>query len=302
MTAISSECRTCDTGIIVRVSGGICWVLIGHETIPCAARGNVKKRQDGVAVGDSVRVTRDADGGIVEEILPRTTCLARPLIANVDQAVVVMAAAEPSPNLNLLDRILVLVEQASLHAVICVTKMDLAGPSGCADMMATYSDVGYQVMPTSVRTGQGITEVIAALANRISVFSGPSGAGKSALLNAVQPGHNLAEGQLSARIGRGRHTTREVRLIPLDSGGLVADSPGFSVLDIDSMKPRDLWPAFPEMRGLAPGCKFIGCVHDAEPECAVKAAVMEGRIPYSRYSHYLAILGELREAERRQYK
>ena len=295
-----------DTGVVVRLTGGICWVLMdpGRDTVRCAARGNVRKRESGVAVGDRVRVSRAPGGqdGVLEEVLPRMTYLTRPQVANVDQAVVVMSVAQPEPNLHLLDRLLVLVEHSRLDAVVCFTKADLACPGEGERLADSYSRVGYRAILTSARARLGIPKLAAALAGKTSVFAGPSGAGKSALLNAVQPGHNLAEGELSTRIGRGRHTTREVRLIPLDVGGTVADTPGFSVLDIESINSRELAMAFREMREHALGCRFAGCVHDAEPECAVKQAVREGKIEQGRYERYLTFLGELREAEKRQYK
>jgi len=276
----------------------------GGEAVRCAARGNVRKRAGGVAVGDRARISRETvgDEGVLEEVLPRQTYLTRPQVANVDQAIVVMSVARPEPNLYLLDKLLVLVEHSRLDAVVCLTKADLACPGEGERLVDSYSRAGYKAILTSARTPFGICELSAALAGKTSVFAGPSGAGKSALLNAVQPGHNLAEGEISTRIGRGRHTTREVRLIPLDVGGLVADTPGFSVLDIESIKPRDLAMAFREMREHTRGCRFVGCVHDAEPECAVKRAVEEGRIGQGRYERYLMFLGELREAEKRQYK
>jgi ribosome biogenesis GTPase len=276
----------------------------GRDTVRCAARGNVRKRESGVAVGDRVRVSRAPGGqdGVLEEVLPRMTYLTRPQVANVDQAVVVMSVAQPEPNLHLLDRVLVLVEHSRLDAVVCFTKADLACPGEGERLADSYSRVGYRAILTSARARLGIPKLAAALAGKTSVFAGPSGAGKSALLNAVQPGHNLAEGELSTRIGRGRHTTREVRLIPLDVGGTVADTPGFSVLDIESINSRELAMAFREMREHALGCRFAGCVHDAEPECAVKQAVREGKIEQGRYERYLTFLGELREAEKKQYK
>lgn len=295
-----------DTGIVVRLTGGICWVITdaGSEAVRCAARGNVRKREDGVAVGDRVRISFEpgSGSGLLEEVLPRQTYLTRPQVANVDQAIVVMSAARPEPNLYLLDRLLVLVEHSHLDALVCFTKADLAREGEGERLVDAYSQAGYTAILTSARSRLGIGELAAALRGKTSVFAGPSGAGKSALLNAVQPGHNLAEGELSARIGRGRHTTREVRLIPLDVGGRVADTPGFSVLDIQSIARRDLAMTFREMREHVAECRFVGCVHDAEPECAVKQAVEDGKIDQGRYQRYLMFLDELREAEKRQYK
>jgi ribosome biogenesis GTPase len=223
-----------ENGRILRISGGLCWVLPDgdEETLPCVARGNVKRREEGVAVGDYVRISREGDAGVVEEVLPRRTYLIRPNVSNVDQAIVVVAATQPDPNPYFLDRFLVLVEHSRLDAVICINKVDLVEPESLRWLLELYSRIGYTTISTSARTGKGIQTLSAVLAGKTSVFAGPSGVGKSALLNMVQPGHDLAEGELSERIGRGRHTTREVRLIPLGAGGLVADTPGFSSLDI----------------------------------------------------------------------
>jgi ribosome biogenesis GTPase len=293
-----------ESGRILRISGGLCWVLPDgeRETLPCVARGNVKRREEGVAVGDRVRISREGDTGVVEDVLPRRTYLIRPNVANVDQAIVVVAAKQPDPNPHFLDRFLVMAEHSRLDAVICINKVDLAEPESFGWLLELYSRIGYKTISASARTGKGIEALAAVLAGKTSVFAGPSGVGKSALLNMVQPGHDLAEGELSERIGRGRHTTREVRLIPLGAGGLVADTPGFSSLDITGIAPRDLTHAFPEFSQLNSECRFVGCLHDREPDCAVKAGVDSGMVDGGRYSHYLTFLKELREAEKRQYK
>ncbi|MDD2200895.1 MAG: ribosome small subunit-dependent GTPase A [Firmicutes bacterium] len=293
-----------ESGRILRVSGGLCWVLPNgeEETLPCVARGNVKRREEGVAVGDRVRISREGDAGVVEDVLPRRTYLIRPNVANVDQAIVVVAATQPDPNPYFLDRFLVLVERARLDAVICINKVDLAEPESLGWLLELYSRIGYKAIHTSARTGKGIEALAALLAGKTSVFAGPSGVGKSALLNMVQPGHDLAEGELSAKIRRGKHTTREVMLIPLGAGGFVADTPGFSSLDITDITPRELTQAFPEFAQLTLECRFVGCLHDREPDCAVKDGVDSGMVDAGRYSHYLRFLEELREAEKRQYK
>jgi ribosome biogenesis GTPase len=277
-------------------------VLVTAGTLVCTARGKVKKSEAGVMVGDRVIVSQADHGGVVEEVLPRVNQLTRPYVANVDQAIVVTSVVRPEPNLFLLDRILVQVEHVGLDVVVCVTKIDLAKPSDYRGIGETYTAVGYPVITTSTVTRTGVRTLAGVLRDKTSVFAGPSGAGKSALLNMVQPGHNLVEGDVSRKIGRGRHTTREVRLIQLDTGGFVADTPGFSALDIDFLKPEELAFTFPDIRAAETGCRFAGCMHDAEPGCAVKAAVEEGRVPRVRYENYLRFLAELREAERRQYR
>lgn len=294
----------CDTATIVRISGGLCWADLDGDTIQCMARGNVKRGAEGVMVGDIVRVSPspDGEGGVLEKVLPRRNKLTRPQVANVDQAVVVTAVRQPDPNINLLERILVQVEHAGLDVVVCFTKADLASPAEYQELVNVYRCAGFATVVTSTGTGQGVDDLRSLLSGKVSVFAGPSGAGKSALLNAVQPGYGLAEGGISSKIGRGRHTTREVRLLRLHTGGFVADSPGFSVLDLAGMEPEQLGYAYPDIRRYLGECRFAGCMHDAEPDCAVKRALEDGKLNPVRYEHYLIFLEELRQAQRDMYR
>jgi ribosome biogenesis GTPase len=294
---------------IVRISGGLCWADpegsgSGDELVQCVARGNVKKRAGGVMVGDYVVVRRVDDGatGIVEQVLPRRNQLVRPAVANCDQAVVVSAVSEPAPNVALIERILIQVLREGLKACVVLTKCDTAPPGDYAHLVQMYRQAGFTTIVTSARTGQGVPEVREALRGLTSVFAGPSGAGKSALLNAVHPGYGLVEGDVSQRIGRGKHTTREVRLLRLHDGGYVADTPGFSILDIDTMDLPELAAAYPDFAAYAGQCRFTGCLHQAEPDCAVKRAVEEGAVCRARYEHYIVLLEELRQARRDMYR
>ncbi len=291
---------------VVRISGGLCWADAGSggEPVQCLARGNVKKRSGGVMVGDQVMITiaDDGSGGVLEKVLPRRNQLVRPAVANCDQAVVVSAVSEPAPNVALIERILVQVLREGLRACIVFTKCDMAPAAEYEDLVNIYRQAGFATIVTSARTGQGVPQVREALDGLTSVFAGPSGAGKSALLNAVHPGYGLIEGDVSERIGRGRHTTREVRLLRLDGGGYVADSPGFSILDIDTMDLAELAAAYPDIAAYAPQCRFGGCLHQAEPDCAVKQAVEDRAIGLARYEHYITLLEELRQALRDMYR
>jgi ribosome biogenesis GTPase len=212
--------------------------------------------------------------------------------ANLDQVVIVTAAASPEPVLQLLDRLLVIAEANHLPAIVIVNKVDLARPDA---VMAHLAAAPYQVVPTSVRTGEGLDTLHALLRNRTSAFAGPSGAGKSSLLNAVEPGFALRVGAVSARVGRGRHTTTTASVLRLPGGGHLVDTPGFSEVGVWNVRPAELAQLFPEFRERADQCRFGDCHHRHEPGCAVRTAVDRGEIPATRHEGYLAILAELEE-------
>ncbi|MFK7695296.1 ribosome small subunit-dependent GTPase A [Paenibacillus sp. HJGM_3] len=305
-------------GWIVKALSGYYYVqpedaLDAHDSaeaaIQCRARGIFKKKGVTPLVGDRVLYEKTENGeGTVDEILPRTSELIRPPVANVNQAVLVFSATEPDLNLQLLDKFLVHTEHAGLDTLIVLTKLDLL-PDGESAVVVDemeldrvrrlYESIGYPVIVTSSKSGFGLESVRAALKDRISVFSGQSGVGKSSLLNAVVPGLSLETNAISQRLGRGKHTTRHVELFPLPGGGFVADTPGFSQLDFVQLEPDELSGCFAEMRGYRAGCKFRGCLHQQEPGCLVQEAVEQGRIAPSRYRHYLTFLNEMKERKRR---
>ncbi|MDN5293543.1 MAG: ribosome biosis GTPase / thiamine phosphate phosphatase [Eubacteriales bacterium] len=289
-------------GVVVKACGGFFYVKEGDKVWECFLRGKLRKQGERILVGDRVRFREsDRERGVVEEVLPRRLALVRPPVANVDQVIIVFAVADPDPNISLLDRLLVQVGHAGPEAVICFNKADLEGedPYRLRDI---YQRAGYKFLITSTVTGQGIDELAETLKNRITVFAGPSGAGKSSLLNALNPGWQLKTGEVSAKIGRGRHTTRHVELLELKEGGFVADTPGFSSLYLPEIAPEELAAYFPEFSEPAQECRFTSCLHHREPDCGVKKAVEEGQIPSSRYRNYLAFLEELREMEERRYR
>lgn len=281
-------------GSVVKAYGGYCFVRVGEAVRQCTLRGKLKVRGR-VIVGDRVVVRVLPDGrGVVEDVRARRCELSRPPIANVDQSVVVVSFREPAPALNLLDRILVQCAAVGVRSVICVNKADLADPEELRDSwVQVYRDAGYPTLITSVLTGTGIVDLREFLAGRITVLAGPSGAGKSSLLNAVQPGLNLRTGEISPKLKRGRHVTRHVELLPLDVGGWVADTPGFSVLQLDGITRNELAGLFPDLSRRARPCRFSDCVHYREPGCAVQEAVADGIVAHFRYTHYLGFLREI---------
>ncbi len=287
-------------GIIVKGYSGFYYVQAGEQLWECSLRGRFRLHTQDFLPGDRVIISPlKGTKGVIEEVMPRANSLARPPVANVEQVIVVFAAVSPQPDLNLLDRILIQAEAAGVNPVVCLNKADLALSPEIPALVETYQRVGYGVMMVSAKSGRGVGELRQALKGKTSVFAGPSGVGKSSLLNAVHPGLQLRTGEVSAKLRRGRHTTRHVELIPLEGSGLVADTPGFSALDLPPMQRQELTRFFPEILELAPQCKFSTCLHRLEPQCAVKAAVERGMIDNRRYENYLTFLTEVIEQERR---
>lgn len=266
-----------------------------------------------VTVGDRVTLLvadEQAGEGIIEAVEPRDRVLSRTrpspydirnltqdreqvLVANPDQVVLVFAAAQPAPSLRKLDRFLVIVEMNALPAVICVNKVDLVEPGAAQEMFAVYERIGYRLIYTSARRGDGLVELHTALQGQISVLAGSSGVGKSSLLNAIEPGLGLKVNVISAATTKGRHTTRHTELIPLASGGYVADTPGIRALALFDVDPLELDGYYREIAPLVAGCQFSDCSHTHEANCAVQAAVAAGRISAERYDSFLRLREEL---------
>lgn len=287
-----------EQGVLTKGYSGFYYVKSGERVWECKLRGRFRLKHQSFLPGDLVKFTPTGEStGVIEEVLPRHSELVRPPVANVDQAVIVMAMTSPEPDLFLLDRFLILVEASCLQSLICFNKADLASPERRQELIGLYAQY-YRVIATSAVTGEGVDLLKEELKGKISVFAGPSGVGKSSLLNAVNPGLGLKTGTVSDKIKRGRHTTRHVELLELPFGGFVADTPGFSVLDLPEMKREELPLYYPEMGNLPP-CRFTTCLHNQEPGCSVKEAVAVGEIDRRRYEHYLAFLAEVIEKERR---
>ncbi len=295
MTGVSRDGPALREGLVVK--GYNVWydVDVGGEVLPCRARGRLRLAPRDlpapVLVGDRVAVRVAGDGtGVIEEVLPRRNVHRRPPVANVDQVLVVASLALPPLNLPLVDRLLVRARAEGLGAVLCLNKADLAAAEVARGTALVYRQAGYPVCVTVATEGKGLAELATLLAGRISVVAGHSGTGKSTLINGLLGERRLATGGVG-RAG-GRHTTRHAELLPLPGGGFVADGPGFSRLDVSGLDPGALGSCYPEIARLAAGCRFAGCRHDREPDCAVRAAVEAGRVDGGRYRRYLELLAE----------
>jgi ribosome biogenesis GTPase len=295
-------------------TGGIWQVRTtkGH-TIEASLRGRLKKERNDIlklAVGDDVVVERDGDASwAISEILPRRSQLARRLpgegrgerivAANIDQVVVVFAAANPEPHVRMLDRFLVIAEGNDLHARVVINKIELVDRSKTEKRFNDYARAGYPLHFTSVKQRVGLDELHEALAGRTSVLSGPSGVGKSSLMNSMYPGLNLRVGEISESVNKGRHTTVGAVLHPLPDAGYVVDTPGLREVGMWGMPSEHLDACFPELRPYVGKCRFNDCTHLAEPGCAVIAAVDSGEVSRERFESYTKLRGELEESEKR---
>lgn len=297
-------------GTVHEMGGGVYAVeLDDGSRVEASLRGRLKKEQrtgSRVVIGDRVRLERQGEAWTIEEVEPRCTELVRRgrggrkakiLAANLDTIFVTVALAEPAAGVQLIDRLLVLVESSGMRPLLVLNKVDLEGARASADRLRPlYGSVGYQVLVCSAETGEGLTELEERVCSGVSAFIGPSGAGKSSLLNVIDPELDLRTGGLSKKTGTGRHTTVSSRLLPLACGGLVADTPGFGDVGLWSVEPEAVADCFPELAELAESCRFRGCTHRSEPACAVREAVEEGGIPSSRYESYRTLYEEAEAA------
>ncbi len=269
----------------------------------CRARGKFKLDEITPMVGDRVRCSLLPDGsGVVQEVLPRSTVLQRPAVSNVDQVLIVATLKDPSPNLGLVDRLLVTAEFLGLEAIVGFNKSDLGSTEEAEALRVIYGPLGYPSLVFSAKQQVGIDQVRDLLDGHVTVMAGQSGVGKSSLINLVTDGKRIATGEVSQKSGTGRHTTRHVELLPLPEPwrGFVVDTPGFNRLELpEDLTADQLDACFPEMQ-MREHCRFgNSCVHLAEPGCAVKAALAEQQVAPSRYHSYQLLYQELREAERR---
>ncbi|AKF11782.1 ribosome small subunit-dependent GTPase A [Sandaracinus amylolyticus] len=292
------------TGRVLRATAGFFRVRTAEGDVECRMRGRLKKERadtDLAVIGDLVAIEKSGDTGVIVEVEPRGTKFSRlhptsrgraiedVLVANLDQVLLVFSASLPRMNPRLVDRFLVVAEHNDVAAVIVATKMDEPEAHDARERFGVYERIGYPVLYTSAKEGVGVDSVRARLAGRISALTGPSGAGKSSMLNAVQPGLALAVGEIGDMVRKGRHTTRVAELHPLEGAedGFVADTPGIRELASFAIPPRELARCFVDLRPFLGDCAFGDCVHDREPECAVRAAVERGEIAPERYDSYL---------------
>ncbi|MFC3882621.1 ribosome small subunit-dependent GTPase A [Bacillus songklensis] len=289
-------------GRIIKALSGFYYVLSDGKITQCRGRGVFRKQKVSPLVGDYVTFQAENElEGYILDIEERKNELIRPPIANVDQAVLVFSAIEPEFSPLLLDRFLVLVEANGIKPLICISKIDLVSDEkrpGIEKYAQDYRNIGYDVLLTSTITEDGISDLLPYLNECVTVVAGQSGVGKSSLLNALKPELELKTNDISASLGRGKHTTRHVELISVGTG-LVADTPGFSSLEFINIELEDLSTCFPEMDRLSENCKFRGCLHLSEPKCAVKSALEEGDIPPYRYEHYTSFIEEIKQRKPR---
>lgn len=288
-------------GHIIKGYSGFYYVFCDGLVYECSLRGKNRQKKVRFLPGDAVEFSIIDEGkGVIEAVLARKNELIRPPVANIDQVIITVAVADPEPDLWLVDRLTVLALWNEMTPVICFNKGDLLSAEKRQALMAIYQQAGFKTLVCSTREGWGIDELKDTLKGKISVLAGNSGVGKSSLMNLLGGSWTQATGAVSEKLGRGRHTTRHVELFALDEDTLVADTPGFSSLQLPEDLTREmLCRLFPEMLLYLSDCRFATCMHESEPDCAVKAAVAQGKISKSRYAHYQEFLKEVIEQERR---
>ena len=291
-------------GKIIKGIAGFYYVQTKNGVYECKAKGNFRNRKLKPLVGDNVEISildEEKKKGNMEEILERSNSLIRPAVANVDQTLVIFAAAKPDPNLNLLDRFLIMMEQKNLPVILVFNKTDAAEASKLEEYVGIYENCGYQVLLVSALQEEGIDQIREVLKGKTSTVAGPSGVGKSSIINLLQSDVYMETGSISEKIERGKHTTRHSELITIAEDTYIFDTPGFSSLYVSEMEKEDLKNYFPEFSPYEEECKFLGCVHVNEPVCGVKNALKEGKISQSRYDNYKLLYEELKENEKRKY-
>lgn len=276
-------------GRIVRSISGFYDVVLPEETVTCQARGILRKDGMTPLTGDMVRITRQKEKGMIQEVLPRKNSFVRPAVANVDALLIFAANVNPVTEPFLIDRVTAIAGNKGVESILCVNKTDL---DEAEELCRIYTHAGFRVIATSAQTGAGIEELREALQGKLTAFTGNSGVGKSSVLNRLCPDLALPTGEVSEKLGRGRHTTRHVELFALDSSTFVMDTPGFSSFDTDQMDvilKENLQYAFPDFGRYLGACQFHDCSHRKEPGCAVRAAAEHGEIEPSRYDSYLRL-------------
>lgn len=289
-------------GKIVKGIAGFYYVHVAESGIyECKAKGAFRNQKVKPLVGDNVRLEvldEEQKKGNIEEILPRKNELIRPAVANIDQALVIFAAAKPKPNFNLLDRFLILMQYQKVPAVVCFNKQDMVDAEELQLLKNTYESAGYQVIFTSAAKEEGIQAVRDLLKGKTTTVAGPSGVGKSSLINLLSPEAEMETGDISRKIERGKHTTRHSELFALDEDTFICDTPGFSSIYLPEMEKEELGIYFPEIAEYEPFCRFQGCAHIHEPGCGVKEALEEKKISPIRYDNYKLLYEGLKDKRR----
>lgn len=277
-------------GVIIKALSGFYYVAVSNQIYECRARGKFRKTGESPLVGDRVAVLPEGDGtGTVANILPRKNRFLRPAVANLDALVILASCSIPVTDPFLIDRMTAIAIRQGVCPIICVNKTDLSAPEPLADI---YRRAGFPVVCTSAETGSGIDELRTVIQGKTVAFTGNSGVGKSAILSRLCPNRTIETGEVSEKLGRGRHTTRHVELYPLGGETYAADTPGFSSFDLEQMEAipkEELVSLFPDFQPWTGACRFPDCSHRKEPDCAVTAAVSRGEICPSRHKSYLRL-------------
>ena len=282
-------------GLIVKALSGFYYVETTAGLVECRARGKLRKEQESPLVGDRVTVSKEGNRGMVEEILPRKNMFVRPAVANLDALVVFASAVIPVTEPFLIDRITAIAGNQEVPVILCINKCDLDAGT---ELARIYEHAGYQVIHTSAETGEGVEKLRKAISGKLVAFTGNSGVGKSSILNRLDPHFRIRVGEVSDKLGRGRHTTRHVELYRLPDGTYVADTPGFSSFDTEQMElvvKENLQYAFPDFAPYLGDCQFNDCAHLHEPGCKVLEAVANGDIERSRYDSYVKLYERAKE-------
>lgn len=289
-------------GRVLKNYNGYYYVSVEDKIYTCKVKGKMKQNRFSLATGDMVSFQMgEKDEGMIKKVLPRKNFLLRPTIANLDLLVVTFACASPDFSYLLADKLFALAELAKIPAILVLNKKDIA-PAGLIDQVkATYEKIGYEVYTISADNDEGIEPLREKLRGKICAFGGPSGVGKSSTINAIDSSVELRTGEVSEKIGRGKHTTRYAQLLPFDEG-YIADTPGFGNLLFEDFDEKNLVDCFREFAEFEDGCKFCPCNHTHEPICGVKEAVVNGEIAASRYQSYLDILQEIKEIKEKEGK
>lgn len=269
--------------------------------LECKAKGVFRKENMKPLTGDDVEIeviSAEAGTGNVVKILPRKNKLIRPAVANIDQALVIFSIVKPSPNYNLLDRFLIMMEQQKLKTIICFNKQDIADEAQGQELLQIYERAGCQVLFVSARRQEGIEELKELLLHKTTTVAGPSGVGKSTIINLLCPQAEMATGDISTKIERGKHTTRHTELFHIGGSSYIMDTPGFSSLSLFEMEKEELKTFYPEFEEYESQCRFRGCAHIEEPECAAKQAVLDGKISSVRYENYKLFYEEIKNRKK----
>lgn len=289
-----------EQGRIIKGIGGFYYVLCaGGGVTECRARGRFRREGMTPLVGDRVTILPQREGNaIIDEILPRQNVLVRPQAANIDRLIIVLSASVPQPDWLLADKLVIQATLLGIQPLLLLNKCDMADPAIQEAFSADYA--AFDTLCVSAETGVGIDALRAALSQGVSCFAGQSAVGKSSLLNAVIPGLTLETGDLSRKTDRGKHTTRHAELLPFGAGA-VLDTPGFSLYEPEEMEQTALDGCYPEFGSLPTQCRFAGCMHISEPDCAVKEMVESGGMTAPRYARYVQLSKEFEQRRKHRY-